>query len=91
MALSKKVNRVVAIRDGKISSERILKEKFVDRVKESDINWREEETQEEFAILDKANRVQLPPELLTELKLEDNKVKLAVKDGEIIISRPEKG
>lgn len=89
MALSKKVNRVVAIRDGKISSERILKEKFVDRVKESDINWREEETQEEFAILDKANRVQLPQELLKELNLADNKVKVSIKDKEIIISRPE--
>ena len=89
MALSKKVKRVVAIRDGKISSERILKEKFVDRVKESDINWREEETQEEFAILDKANRVQLPPELLKELDLADNKVKVSIKDKEIIISRPD--
>ena len=34
IALSKKVRRVVAIRDGKISSERILKEKYADRLKE---------------------------------------------------------
>ena len=34
VALSKKVKRVVAIRDGKISSERILKEKYADRLKE---------------------------------------------------------
>lgn len=89
MALSKKVKRVVAIRDGKISSERILKEKFMDRVKESNINWREEDTQEEFAILDKANRVQLPQELLKELNLNDNKVKVSIKDNEIIISKPD--
>lgn len=88
VALSKKVNRVVAIRDGKISSERILKEEFQDRVKESTIDFREEETQEEYSILDKANRVQLPQELLQELNLTDNKVKVSVKDGEIIISRP---
>lgn len=88
IALSKKVKRVVAIRDGKISSERILKEEFKDRIKESTIDFREEETQDEFAILDKANRVQLPRELLDELKLADNKVKVAVKDGEIIISKP---
>lgn len=91
MALSKKVKRVVAIRDGKISSERILKEQFVDRVKESNIDWHAMETQDEFAILDKANRVQIPPELLSELKLDNNKVMLSVKDGEIIISRPNQG
>lgn len=88
IALSKKVNRVVAIRDGKISSERILKEEFQDRVKESGIDFRALETQEEYAILDKANRVQLPTELLQELNLSDNKVKVEVKDGEIIISKP---
>ena len=33
VALSKKVKRVVAIRDGKISSERILKESYADRLK----------------------------------------------------------
>lgn len=89
MALSKKVKRVIAIRDGKISSERILKEQYQDRVKESNIDWRSLETQDEYAILDKANRVQLPAELLEELKLADNKVKVAVKDGQIIISKPE--
>lgn len=91
MTLSKKVRRVIAIRDGKISSERILKEQYQDRVKESNIDWRSEDTQDEFAILDKANRVQLPAELLEELKLADNKVKIKVKDGEIVISKPERG
>ena len=33
VALSRKVKRVVAIRDGKISSERVLKEKYADRLK----------------------------------------------------------
>lgn len=89
MALSKKVKRVVAIRDGKISSERILKEQYQDRVKESNIDWRALDTQDEFAILDKANRVQLPNELIEELKLEDNKVRIMLKDGEIVIRKPE--
>lgn len=35
MALSKKVRRVIAIRDGKISSERVLKEAYADRLRES--------------------------------------------------------
>lgn len=89
MALSKKVKRVIAIRDGKISSERVLKEAFVDRVKESNIDWRAEDTQDEYVVLDKAHRLQIPMELINELGLSDNKVKLAYKDGQIIISKPE--
>lgn len=89
VALSRKVKRVVAIRDGKISSERVLKEKYADRLKESNIDWHTEETQEEFAIVDKAGRVQIPAELLKEIGLKDNKVSVAVKDGKVVLSRPQ--
>lgn len=88
-ALSKKVKRVVAIKDGKISSERVLKEEYADRVKESNIDWHTEDTQDEYAILDKANRVQLPSELLEEMQLMGNKVKISARNGELIISKPE--
>lgn len=91
VALSKKVKRVVAIRDGKISSERILKESYADRLKEVSIDWRMEDTQEEYAIIDKAGRVQIPRELLNALNLEDNKVKLELKGNQIIVSKPESG
>ena len=87
--LSKKVKRVIAIRDGKISSERILKEKYADRLKETNIDWKTEDTQEEYAIVDKAGRVQIPREILTSLELKDNKVKLEHTDGKVVISRPE--
>lgn len=87
VALSKKVHRVVAIRDGKISSERILKEKYADRLKESSIDWRMEDTQDEYAILDKAGRVQIPKELLSAAHLTDNKVKITLEDEKIILSR----
>lgn len=89
MALSKKVRRVVAIRDGKISSERVLKEKYADRVKESGIDWRAEDTQDEYAVLDRAHRVQIPAELIEEMGLDGNKVLIQSKDGKIIISKPE--
>ncbi len=89
VALSKKVKRVVAIRDGKISSERILKEKYADRLKEASIDWRHEDTQEEYVIMDKAGRVQIPKEIISSLELKDNKVKLELLDGKVIISRPE--
>lgn len=88
VALSKKVKRVVAIRDGKISSERILKESYADRLKEVAIDWRMEDTQEEYAIIDKAGRVQIPRELLNALHLEDNKVKLELRGDQIIVSKP---
>ena len=89
VALSKKVNRVVAIRDGKISSERILKEKYADRLKEITVDWRNEETQEEYVIVDKVGRVQIPREILDHLSLKDNKVKLEFQDGKVVISAPE--
>lgn len=89
VALSKKVKRVVAIRDGKISSERILKEKYADRLKEASLDWHLEETQEEFVIMDKAGRVQIPREMLQQMGLTDNKVRLEYQDGRIVISGPD--
>lgn len=88
MALSKKVKRVIALRDGKISSERVLKEAYADRLKESNIDWRAENTQDEYSVLDRAGRVQIPAELIQSLELSDNKVKITKKDNEIIITRP---
>ncbi len=89
VALSRKVKRVVAIRDGKISSERVLKEAYADRIQESGIDWRQEETQDEYAIVDRAGRVQIPADLLEELGLKDNKVSIGLHDGKVVISRPE--
>lgn len=91
VTLSKKVKRVIAIRDGKISSERVLKEEYADRIKESNVDWRAEETQKEYAIVDKVGRVQLPSDLLKEIGLQDNKVSVSLKDGQIVISSPERG
>lgn len=88
VALSKKVKRVVAIRDGKISSERILRESYADRLKESNIDWRQEDTQEEYAVLDKAGRVQIPREMLEKLGIKDQKVKLEIRDGQVVLSAP---
>ena len=91
VSLSKKVQRVAAIRDGKISSERILKEDFAERMSHTDriVDWHEAETQDEFAILDKAGRIQLPREMLDEMKLTDNKVRLVANGGKIILENPE--
>ena len=86
-ALSKKVNRVVAIRDGKTSSEMIVKQDYADRL--DSINMFEE-AHDEFAVLDKAGRVQIPKELLEQMGLEGNKVQLELVDGKVVISTPKK-
>ena len=89
MELSKKVNRVVAIRDGKISSERVLKEQYADRVRESGVSFLTEETQDEYVVLDRAGRLQIQEKLLQDLALKDNKVKVCARGNEIIVSRPD--
>ena len=87
--LAKKVKRVVAIRDGKISSERILKEEYSDMKNASAVNWQEiGETQEEYAIVDRAGRVQIPRDLLDKLELPGNKVKLSMQEEKIQLERP---
>ena len=85
--LAKKVNRVVTIRDGKISSERLMKQSY----KLADIGafTEETETQDEFAVLDRAGRLQIPREILEQMGIRDNKVKLAYQDGKIIIEHPD--
>ncbi len=87
--LAKKVKRVVAIRDGKISSERILKEEYSDMKSASTVNWQEiGETQEEYAIVDRAGRVQIPRDLLDKLELPGNKVKVSMQEEKIQLERP---
>ncbi|MCR5754642.1 MAG: ABC transporter ATP-binding protein [Acetatifactor sp.] len=92
VSLSKKVQRVAAIRDGKISSERILKEDFAERVKNTDttLDWHEADSQDEFAILDKAGRIQLPRELLDAMELKSNKIRVLSENGRIILENPDK-
>ncbi len=87
--LARKVNRVISIRDGKTSSERIMKDNYRERMENLSVEWAEEETQEEFAVLDRAGRLQIPSELLEEMGVSENKVKLRLADGKIIIEKPE--
>jgi len=88
--LAKKVNRVVAIRDGKTSSEfitRSLKERMasIGDLSDADAAPAEETVQEEFAVMDRAHRLQIPEAMLKEIGAEGNKVKLEVEDGHIVI------
>ena len=84
--LSKKVSRVVAIRDGKTSSEMIVKQNYADRL---DSIGMFEEAHDEYAVLDKAGRIQIPREFLESLGVSGNKVRMEIEDGKIVISAPE--
>jgi len=86
--LAKKVNRVVAIRDGKISSERIMKESYLERLHDISAMTEVEEVQDEYVVMDKAGRLQLPGDMLKKLGVKGNRVRMEMKDGEIIIRKP---
>ena len=88
--LSKNVSRVVSIRDGRTSSEMIMKKDYAEAT-DLDLSkiWKtEEETQEEFAIVDKVGRIQIPREHLDQLGIKHGTDRMRVEfDGERIILR----
>lgn len=84
--LQKQVNRAVSIRDGKISSELITKESFRDRLDSIGLF---EDAQEEFAVLDRAGRIQIPKEVLESMGISGHKVRMVHEDGKIIITAAE--
>ena len=84
--LSKKVNRVVAIRDGKTSSEMIMKQSYADKLDSVTLF---DEVHDEYAVLDKAGRLQIPREMLEQMGVQGNKVRVEIQDGKVVISVPE--
>jgi ABC-type lipoprotein export system ATPase subunit len=87
--LSKKVDRVVAIRDGRTSSEFIRVKSYVDELAEL-VNVNKEETHIELSVIDKAGRLQLPREYLDLLGLKGkNKVQVQVEGNRIVVTNPE--
>ena len=85
--LSKKVNRVVAIRDGKTSTEFIVRQNLVENL---DAVAEFEDPHDEYAVLDRAGRLQIPREMLEELGVEGNRVRLLLEEGRIVIQAPPK-
>ena len=87
--LAKKVNRVVAIRDGKVSSERVMKQSYLDRLHDIDAFTETHEVQDEYAVLDRAGRLQIPRDVLEKLNITGNRVKLEVSGEKIILEKPQ--
>ena len=94
--LAKKVNRVVAIRDGKTSSEMIMKQSYAERLnaigKFEDDAGNSADTgnaYEEYVVLDRAGRVQIPKEYLESLGVKSNRIRMGMEDGRIVLETPD--
>lgn len=86
--LAKKVNRVVAIRDGKISSERIMKQSYLERLNDIDTFTETHEVQDEYAVLDRAGRLQIPRDMLEKLSITGNRMRMELSGNKIILEKP---
>lgn len=91
--LAKKVDRVVAIRDGKTSSEILRRKSYAQELQELEQGMaaqvQEEESHVEYAVLDQAGRLQIPPNYLEAIGVKQtNKVQVTLEDGKIVLLPP---
>ncbi len=89
--ISRAVDRVVAIRDGRTSSEFIRRSMPLagGEAARAEGVAHVEDTHEELAVLDRAGRLQLPREYLDALGLAGkDKVKVTLEDGRIVLTPP---
>ncbi|MDF2645067.1 MAG: transporter ATP-binding protein [Paenibacillus sp.] len=89
--LAKKVDRVVAIRDGKTSSEILRRKSFDQELLELDQGIEEQELEShiEYAVLDQAGRLQIPPNYLESIGVNNtNKVQVTLEEGRIVLLPP---
>lgn len=84
MKLADKTDRVVMISDGKIGTEKIIKDQYkkkLDAMEDED----DTDAHEVYSIMDKAHRVQLSNEMLKAAGIDSNKLKITMEDGKLII------
>lgn len=88
--LAKKVDRVVAIRDGKTSSEILRRKSYAEELAELEQGMEAEDSHVEYAVLDKAGRMQVPGAYLEAIGIGDsNKIKVTLEDGRIVLLPPD--
>ena len=90
--ISKKVNRVVAIRDGKTSSEMIMSySAHLEGIAGFEGAGDSGGEQVEYAVLDRAGRMQIPREYLDKMQLDGNRIQMTMgEDGKLVLSSPPK-
>lgn len=99
-ALSRKVNRVISIQDGKISRERLVQKSYAEQLAEVRAEEiengiapetpsyeldPEDHSHTEYLILDRAGRLQIPREVLEQEGFDSRHVQMTVDDGKIIL------
>jgi len=92
--IARKVDRVVNIRDGRISSELLRQDAYEEELKRIQENRVVgiEETHTEYAAVDRIGRMQIPAEIMKQIGLMGKgNVSLQVEDGKLIITVPEEG
>ena len=91
LAISRKVDRVVAIRDGRVSSEYIRTHFYADTLNTiGDLRREPAETEaEEFLVIDKVGRIQLPKDYIDRLGIVGGKDKVSAELSEdrIVLSK----
>lgn len=87
--LAQKVDRVVAIRDGKTSSEMVRRTSYAQELDELGSVSAEEDTHIEYAVLDRAGRLQIPESYLDAIGMRSkNKIRVTLEEGKIVLSPP---
>jgi ABC-type lipoprotein export system ATPase subunit len=87
--LAKKVDRVVAIRDGKTSSEIIRRKSYAEEMAEMEED-ENEESHIEYAVIDRTGRLQVPANYLEAIGMADkNKMMITMEDGKIVLMPPD--
>lgn len=88
ISLANKVGRVVMISDGKISTEKIMKEAYRKQINNMESeSFNGYDSHEEFSVLDKAHRVQISDDILDAAGIDTNKVRIQVEDGKVVITK----
>ena len=95
LSLADKVDRVVMISDGKISTERVLKDEYKQKLDElngydfEELKKSGKDSHDEYQLLDKAGRIKLSEDMLDAAGIDSNRVKVSVVDKKIVISMDE--
>jgi ABC-type antimicrobial peptide transport system, ATPase component len=87
LSLANKVDRVVMISDGRVTTEKIIKEQYREQIMNMNSETTDmSEIHEEFSVLDKAGRLKLSDEVREQTGLNSSRVKVEVIDGKVVIS-----
>ena len=90
ISLANKVDRVVMISDGRVTTEKIMKEEYKENISSiNSENFDMSNVHEEFSVLDKAGRLKLSDEIREQTGLNSTRVKVEVIDGKVVISSTE--